>query len=437
MLRFAVGLSMLLIGVALPATASGAPTPDLVLAPPGAGAGALDRPVGLAVGADGHVWVADAGDDRIEELSATGAPVRSLGGRGERNGRFTLIGDVVATGRSVDATDCFGGRLQRFSRSDGGFRSALGTFGATKDGMRCPRGVAIGQDRYRYVADTGNDRVLVINPLSDMPFPRRIGAGVLRRPVGVGFDLSGNLLVTEGDPRTCAGSRVARYQRDGVRVGGLGTAGLGEGQLSCPTAVAGDSVGNIYVGDATGRVQAFTADGRYASTVARVGHPADLAVDVGCRLFVLDRDARRVLRFPNPSGRCTPLPAVAAGAEVASPASLQWPPSPALARRTFLMGAPSRLRLDLRRSLSVRVRCPRACLVTVTATADGRGRAGARRASLPARAAVALRVRLHSGDVAALRRALDRGRRPALEVVVAVHTAGRTMRRTARVLLAN
>ena len=46
--------------------------------------GQLKEPKGIAVDPWGHVWVADTGNDRVQELSATGSPIRELGKAIER-----------------------------------------------------------------------------------------------------------------------------------------------------------------------------------------------------------------------------------------------------------------------------------------------------------------------------------------------------------------
>ncbi len=64
-----------------PATCPAAPTPCVPLKTftGGSGQGALKEPNGVAVDSAGDLWVADTGNDRIEELSPTGAPVEING----------------------------------------------------------------------------------------------------------------------------------------------------------------------------------------------------------------------------------------------------------------------------------------------------------------------------------------------------------------------
>jgi hypothetical protein len=81
----------------------------------GSGAGALKGPTGVAVASSGSVWVADAGDKRLEELSRADAPLAEIKTGGEVNS--TGVESVALDGRGdvftiVDNSADFCGSLQ-------------------------------------------------------------------------------------------------------------------------------------------------------------------------------------------------------------------------------------------------------------------------------------------------------------------------------------
>jgi NHL repeat len=66
----------------------------------GAGAGALQGPTGVAIDSSGNLWVADAGNNRIEELSATGTPSGEIKSVGVESLALDGRGDVFALVRN-------------------------------------------------------------------------------------------------------------------------------------------------------------------------------------------------------------------------------------------------------------------------------------------------------------------------------------------------
>ncbi len=175
----------------------------------GSGFGQFDEPRGLAVDADGRVYVADTGNRRVQVFDSEGHFLAAWQG-GEAD--FVEPVDVAVDGRGrVLVLDADQGWVYRFDAEG----QSLGRFAGPGDELFHPRGLAVdGQDSV-YVADTG-------------------------------------------------GNRVVEYDFTGQRVGEFGGPGAGPGQMAEPTDVAVDRVGTIYVVD-TGhqRVQRFGVVGGY------------------------------------------------------------------------------------------------------------------------------------------------------------------------------
>jgi len=144
----------------------------------------LNDPRGLAVGADGSLYIADTSNNRIRRVTPDGI-ITTFAGTGQSGfagdgGPATLanlsVPDAVAAGPdgSVYVTD--GNRVRRIA-PDGIINTIAGngTGGAAGDGgpalqaqLLVPRGVAVGPDGSLYIGDSNNNRVRrVASPLPD------------------------------------------------------------------------------------------------------------------------------------------------------------------------------------------------------------------------------------------------------------------------------
>jgi hypothetical protein len=143
---------------------------------------AIARPAGLALDAEGNLYIADSGNNRIREIGLDGT-IRTVAGAGTAgfsgDGGPALRAQLNGpTGIAVDAAgtlfiaDTGNNRVRRVSR-DGvittvvgsgqkGFSGDGGT--AAKAQLSGPTGVAIGPDGALYIADSGNDRIRKVSP---------------------------------------------------------------------------------------------------------------------------------------------------------------------------------------------------------------------------------------------------------------------------------
>ena len=266
----------------------------------------LNGPQGLAVDSAGSLYIADTQNNRVRKVS--GGAISTVAGSG---------------------TAGFGG--------DGG--------AATSAQLNAPFGVAVDAAGNLYIAEFSNNRVRKVSTNGNIG--TLAGNGVsgfsgdglqatsaqLNGPQGVAVDSAGNVYIAD-----TANNRVRKVAANGVitTVAGNGAAGFsGDGnsavnaQVGNPTAVATDSVGNVYIADGSARVRklflsglittiagtgtrGYSGDGGSAPN-ARLNGPSSLAVNAAGSIWVADtlNNAVRLLQF---TGGGTTVSAVTNGA---------------------------------------------------------------------------------------------------------------------------
>jgi uncharacterized protein (TIGR03663 family) len=140
----------------------------------------------LIVGPDGLIYVADTWNHRVMVLDAEGNLVRELGRSGEITdtnnstdpnvspGLFYGPRGIAVADGELFVADTGNERVQVFA-SDGTFLRAIGGAGSEPGQLLEPVGVAVGPDGLVYVADTGNERISVFQtdgtPVEQIPVP--------------------------------------------------------------------------------------------------------------------------------------------------------------------------------------------------------------------------------------------------------------------------
>ena len=400
-------------------------------------AGVLTAPRGLAADPTGRLLVADSVENRLQlfaPVSAAFAGIwETLGGA--HSGLRLPAGIGIDPRGSVYVSDQGNQRLVRLW-GDGTFLSEIGGPAAVGGAqLSGPAAIAVNAaSGNAYVADSGHNRLLVYGP--DGALLARWGAGggdgsagagpaQFNHPAAVALDAAGNLYVADrGNDRVVMLSAGGQEQRQWA------ARGSAEGHLFAPAGVAVDAGGQVIVLDAgNNRVQVFDPAGRFLARWGRRGvgpgelsQPGALALDCAGNVYVADTNNNRVQRFERPA-----TPAAGCLAPGAWPPPLDVAPQlqVRLARRGGVLA---------RRALALTVSCARGCKVLATATLSPRGRraavplvAAAR--PLPAGRTAHLRLRVGPATLRRLRRQLGARRR--MSARVRIIAAGPTGRRTA------
>lgn len=285
--------------------------------------GALDRPFGIAVSADGDLYVTDA-RRRVVRLSAGGVFKVEWGGVGNGPGQFeNVVGIAVGPDGSVFVTDYDLDRVQKFT-PDGKFVSTFGSSGSKSGEFDSPAGVAVDGEGRIYVADFYNSRVAQFGPdgvlRNIIGHPGRLGGGALHYPTDVQVASDGTLIVAD----------AYNYQLQWFDPGGQPTRRVGRHLLwlwprpasaskgfGVPTGVAAAS-DFIHVADSGNhRVVLLTTRGEYVAEwkipdpVPTVHSPEKVAVSPdGSTVYATDYPANRiaVLRVVRGAGRAIAVP---------------------------------------------------------------------------------------------------------------------------------
>lgn len=246
----------------------------------------FNAPSGLAVDANGIIYVADTGNNAIRRVTPDGyvTTIAGDGDAGFRDGpghaaRFNgPIGVAIdGTGQLVVA-DTYNDRIRAIGTDGTVTTVAGGSMPGARDGQGAfalfdtPTGVAVGPGGTIYVADMGNGAVraidhggIVTTPLWSLP--DRVG-----RPIGAATAQNGNLYVSDDRGRIVEvpASGPARVLAGSVPgfVDGTGEDAL----LRFPAGIAVDGPGRLVVADAGNYLIRLVA----ASSLAELRPPARL-----------------------------------------------------------------------------------------------------------------------------------------------------------------
>jgi RHS repeat-associated protein len=232
------------------------------------GEGALKGPAADAIDGSGNIWVVDSSNSRIDEFSATGSFLKTIG-----------------WGVKTGATE-----LQTFTS---GCRA--GTPGSGNGQFSKPEGIAINQSAGdMYVADKGNNRIQELS--LEGVFIRKFG-GYLNAPRGIGIESAGNVWVSD-----TGNNRVEIFTNTGVYVSSFGEAGERLGQFKGPDGITFYNGFAYIVDTGNSRVEKFNLEGRVynefgskGSESTQFSSPTGIAIDpVSGDLYVDDTGNNRV-----------------------------------------------------------------------------------------------------------------------------------------------
>jgi DNA-binding beta-propeller fold protein YncE/ABC-type Fe3+ transport system permease subunit len=217
------------------------------------------KPVGVSVGPDGNVYIADTHYYRVMVYTPEGEFVREWGAEGTGPGQFTYPTDVAFDPAGNIYVSEYGDndRIQVFDRT-GKYLREFGSFGDGDGQFMRPQSIVIDNDLI-YVTDSSNHRIVVFR--TDGAFVKNLCSrgsrlGELRFPYGLDEDDDGHLLVCE-----FGNNRIQMIDKEtGKGIKSWGVAGRQEGQLAYPWAIAVDGERAVIVDSGNNRLQVVDLD---------------------------------------------------------------------------------------------------------------------------------------------------------------------------------
>ena len=166
----------------------------------------FNNPKAVAVSAEGNVYVADTGNNRIVILNSNGRPLRTIGGFGFEQDQFDAPSDIWCGSLiNIYVADYNNRRIQRFDRQMNYISSlSADDAGDTDIQFTETASCAVSANNDLFILDHGEHKIVKINRLgqAELSFGTYIsGAGELQNPVQLDITPKGLLLVTDAEAK--------------------------------------------------------------------------------------------------------------------------------------------------------------------------------------------------------------------------------------------
>ena len=186
----------------------------------GTGVGEFEGPISVAVASSGDIWVGDLGNARVDEFNSSGSFIETIGFgvstgeekfqvctsgckagiAGSGNGQFSLVQQIALAGGNVYVADEGNDRVDEF-KENGEYVTKFGSKGTSNGEFEDASGLAVsanGADLY--VTDWGNDRVQEFTTAGAyvLQFASKGTAnGQLDGPEGIAVNSAGDIYVVD------------------------------------------------------------------------------------------------------------------------------------------------------------------------------------------------------------------------------------------------
>ena len=210
----------------------------------------------VAVDEQGHVYVGDVANARIQKFDNNGQFLATWGSRGFADGQFSApTGVAVDRQGNVYVVDAYRKDIQKFD-SNGRFLATWGGPGPEEGQLDGPTRLAVDEEGNVYVTDDGTNQIHKFDGNGQFLVNwggSGTGDGEFLGIIGITIDGQGNIYVADLDNH-----RIQKLDSQGRFLAAWGSYGSGEGQFNDLRGLAVDEEGNVYVADyGDNRIQKF------------------------------------------------------------------------------------------------------------------------------------------------------------------------------------
>ena len=243
--------------------------------------GTWSAPSAAAVDGKGNLYIADLGNNRIEELTVSGNgfnPAQTI-----LSGLSSPAGIAADWNGNVFVSDTGNNRILMLPMTSTGFGEAV----TIATGLNTPVGLAVDAADNVYVADSGNNRIVELPNVAGI-----YGAAVtlnsgLNRPMGVAVDANKTLFVAD--------TGNYRILKEVYTAGGYPSQQVFFTNVTMPVGIYVDKSDNLYIADSANKrimeMTWFAAAGRFQSELVigtGFAAPAGVATDANGDVYVAD-----------------------------------------------------------------------------------------------------------------------------------------------------
>lgn len=222
-------------------------------------------PVALDCDSSGALWVLDQTRLQVVRLDTSGSTLSAFGRAGSANGEFHNPTGIAVSGNGVIfVADAGNHRVQSFG-DDGAFRGAIENCGSGK--LKKPGAIALDPQGNLYVLDTDRASVCVYS-----------ATGVTLAEFGqdkadVNLNDPHTLMATRDEVFVGEPNRIKVYSHEGKYLRSFGAGGQKNGELAGVAAMTAKDATTVFIAEGSnGRIQSFT-------TIYKPAPPAQLTAE--------------------------------------------------------------------------------------------------------------------------------------------------------------
>jgi DNA-binding beta-propeller fold protein YncE len=277
---------------------------------------ALRLPAGITVDPQGNLWVTDGANGRFVIFSPEGAVLETWGEQGSGEGQFEFTcgsdgygGVAFDQAGNIYVADAGNKRIQTFSPDRTFLTSwpsksivdsqSLSTSrenqASGNEVASCPVDIAIGQDGRVYVSDR-DAHVIDIFDADGRPLDGATTSPM--SPEQLTLDRDGNIWVADST------NRVLKFSPDGNLLRVWENLNGEQRRFMAPMAIAVDEQGRVFVADQSTRIHVFSPEGVLLGTWGSSGDdaggfvdPVGMALDGQGHIYVVELGENRVQKF--------------------------------------------------------------------------------------------------------------------------------------------